>query len=136
MSTRILIVAAALAASTTAIAAAGGAPVLNVEKTCRAAEPLLGANTPGNGAKPDATRPYRDCMASENAARTRAATLWPKAKAADRDTCFGLSKIVYPSYVELAACLEMYQPIPVVTAPAANTGQKAPTGATGDAQPR
>jgi hypothetical protein len=49
-------------------------------------------------------------MQSENAAKKSAAELWPKVKAADRTSCAGLSRMVYPSYVELLSCLQMYSP--------------------------
>jgi hypothetical protein len=127
----IILATMACAASGAMAAAAGGSPVLNVEKTCRAAQPLLGDDTQAKAAKADAGKPYKDCMTSENDARKRASGLWSKAKASDRSSCEGLSKIVYPSYVELAACLEMYQPVPASPTQTIKTGQTGPGASRG-----
>jgi hypothetical protein len=111
-------------------------PKLNIEKTCRAAQPLLGndpaantgsANDLGNAAQ---ANPYKTCMQSEQAAQKSASDLWPKVKAADRTNCVGLSRMVYPSYVELLSCLQMYNPAasgipanPTPTNPLPNVGR-------------
>ena len=49
-------------------------------------------------------------MQSENAAKKSADDIWAKVKASDRVNCVGLSRMVYPSYVELLSCLQMYNP--------------------------
>ena len=49
-------------------------------------------------------------MQSETAARKSSQDLWSKVAPADRDNCVGLSQMVYPSYVELMSCLQMYNP--------------------------
>src|ERR1700756_5329736 len=111
----VLILTAAVAATAVSPAVAQ-VPKLNIEKTCRAAQPLLGTDTTatagtgdnlGNAAEAD---PYKTCMPSETAAKKSAAKLWSKVSAADRNTCVGLSQMVYPSYVELLSCLQMYSP--------------------------
>lgn len=91
-------------------------PQLDVEKTCRAARPLLGGDSTGNAGatagalgNADAAATYRQCMESEKAARKAAEDLWPKIGAAKRENCAGLSRMVYPSYVELLSCLQMYE---------------------------
>jgi hypothetical protein len=112
-----LILAAALAAMALAPAAAQ-VPTLDIEKTCRAAQPLFGPDTTaatgnagdanlGNSAQ---SNPYQTCMQSETAARKSAEDLWSKVDATDRGNCVVLSRMVYPSYVELLSCLQMYNP--------------------------
>lgn len=107
------VIMAAAAVSLALAPAFARVPHLNVEKTCRAAQPLLG-NEPTNHANKlgnaGAINTYKTCMESEMAARKAAEKLWPKVKAADRANCVGLSRMVYPSYVELLSCLQMYNP--------------------------
>jgi hypothetical protein len=89
-------------------------PQLGIEKTCRAAQPLFGQDnadkTAGGGNLGNAgdQKPYQNCMQSENAARKSSADLWSKVSAADQEVCVGLSRMVYPSYVELMSCLQLY----------------------------
>lgn len=107
---------AAAAAALMATQAFAQVPNLDIEKTCRAAQPLLGndnsdaTSTTGNLGNAGGTNTYQTCMQSENAAKTSSEDLWSKVAAADRENCVGLSKMVYPSYVELMSCLQMYNP--------------------------
>jgi hypothetical protein len=99
---------AAMAMSTCAVAATSGIPRLNVEKTCRAEQNppdgfKMAPTTTGNDA-------YADCMKGENAARKSAGNLWSKVSASNRQICASLSSLIYPSYVELMTCLQMYDP--------------------------
>ncbi|HWG06724.1 MAG TPA: hypothetical protein VG271_17085 [Beijerinckiaceae bacterium] len=117
-----------------AATAAGGAeaqvPPLDIEKTCRAAQPLFGVEpTTGSGNSSDLgnsaqQNPYRTCMQSETAAKKSAGDIWSKVKAGDRTNCVGLSRMVYPSYVELLSCLQMYNP---ATSGISANDQNAPT---------
>jgi hypothetical protein len=107
---------AAAAAALMATQAFAQVPNLDIEKTCHAAQPLLGndnsdaTSTTGNLGNAGGTNTYQTCMQSENAAKTSSKDLWSKVAAADRENCVGLSKMVYPSYVELMSCLQMYNP--------------------------
>jgi hypothetical protein len=108
-------------ASTAALAQV---PRLDIEKTCRSAQPLFGnptgtanntnntatAGDPGNLGNANDANTYQNCMDSENAAKKSSADLWAKVAPADRTNCVGLSQMVYPSYVELLSCLQMYDP--------------------------
>ena len=96
-------------------ATVGRFPVLSVEKTCRGAPPLLSAETGAEQASPQSRRElaektYKSCMDSEDAARQQAQERWPHVKPENRTICFDLSRSIYPSYVELASCLQMYDP--------------------------
>jgi hypothetical protein len=110
-----LILAAVLAAMAL-VPAAAQVPTLDIEKTCRAAQPLFGTDTTantgdaGNLGNTTQTNPYDTCMQSETAARKSAEDLWSKVGATDRGNCVVLSRMVYPSYVELLSCLQMYNP--------------------------
>ena len=93
----------------------GRFPALSVEKTCRGAPPLLAADASSQTATPQsrkelADKTYKSCMDSEEAARLQAQERWPHVKPQDRTICFDLSRSIYPSYVELASCLQMYDP--------------------------
>ena len=132
---------AAAVASLTLTQAIAQVPKLDIEKTCRAAQPLLGndntdstSGTAGGGNLNNAAdaNTYRTCMQSETAAKKSAEDLWPKVSAANRQSCLKLSRIVYPSYVELMSCLQMYNPAMNV-APEPDTNIPAPPGHT---QPR
>ena len=108
--TRFILVAAAALMATQAFAQV---PDLDIEKTCRAAQPLLGNEETGNTSNLGNTggaSTYQTCMQSETAAKKSSEELWSKVDPADRENCVGLSKMVYPSYVELMSCLQMYNP--------------------------
>ena len=81
------------------------------------------ASNAGNLGNAGETNTYQTCMQSENAARTSSQDLWSKVDPADRDNCVGLSKMVYPSYVELLSCLQMYNP---ATSGVTSTDQNVP----------
>jgi hypothetical protein len=96
-------------------AGAGPFPVLMVEKTCRGAPTLLSAQPGGEPTTPQArqelaARTYKTCMASEESARQQAQERWPHVKSENQKICFDLSRSIFPSYVELASCLQMYDP--------------------------
>lgn len=106
--------------------AAAAVPLLGVEKTCHAAQPLFGRDTADDAGKSASDRKlgnsndarnYQNCMLSEAAARKSSADLWSKVDAGNRAICIGLARMVYPSYVELMSCLQMYDR----TAPGAKT---------------
>jgi hypothetical protein len=73
-------------------------PVLDVAKSCHAAEDY-GLN--------DSKDTYRNCMLDENEARTQLGQKWSKFKLSSRRACVAVHPI--PSYVEMLTCLEMYQ---------------------------
>ncbi|MGP8232869.1 MAG: hypothetical protein ACLQL2_09415 [Methylovirgula sp.] len=73
-------------------------PVLDIERTCRAAE-AYGMNDPKDT--------YRNCMLDEKEARTQLGQKWSKFKATSRRGCVPPHPI--PSYVEMLTCLEMDQ---------------------------
>jgi len=107
------VILAAAVASLALTQAFAQVPHLDIEKTCRAAQPLLGPDTTGNAGNlgnAGETDTYQSCMQSENAARKSSQDLWSKVAPADRENCVGLSRMVYPSYVELLSCLQMYNP--------------------------
>lgn len=134
-------VLAAVMASATCGAAVAQVPRLDVEKTCHAAQPLFGnedttaptktANG-GNLGNSGETDTYQNCMQSESAAKKSSAELWSKVDAADRGNCVGLSRMVYPSYVELLSCLQMYDPTATGNPP---VGQPAPRARTPQNRP-
>jgi len=120
----------AVLAATVAGRAEAQVPPLNIEKTCRAAQPLFGVDpTADKSASGDLgneaqQNPYKTCMQSETAAKKSAGDIWSKVKAGDRTNCVGLSRMVYPSYVELLSCLQMYNP---ATSGITATDQNGPT---------
>ncbi len=73
-------------------------PVLDIERTCRAAQDY-GMNDP--------KETYRNCMLDEKEARTQLGQKWSKFKATSRRGCVPPHPI--PSYVEMLTCLEMDQ---------------------------
>ncbi len=73
-------------------------PVLNTERTCRAAQDY---------GTTDPKETYRNCMLDEKEARTQLNQKWSKFKAASRQSCIPPRPI--PSYVEMLTCLEMNQ---------------------------
>jgi hypothetical protein len=108
-----MFILAAAVASLVLTQAFAQVPKLDIEKTCHAAQPLLGndnTENTGNLGNSGSTNTYQTCMQSETAAKKSAADLWSKVSATDRQNCVGLSKMVYPSYVELLSCLQMYNP--------------------------
>ena len=110
---KLTVIIAAAAASVALTQAFAQVPHLDIEKTCRAAQPLFGPENTGNAGNlgnAGETNTYQSCMQSENAARKASQDLWSKVRATDRDICVGLSQMVYPSYVELLSCLQMYSP--------------------------
>ncbi len=137
MQKTVFILAAAVAALAITPAFAQ-VPRLDIERTCRAAQPLLGPDTTtgtsadGNLGNAAQTDPFKTCMQSETAARKSAGDLWPKVAAADRNNCLGLSRMVYPSYVELLSCLQMYSP----TTSGLTANEQVATPPAGQAQPK
>ncbi|MDR3408040.1 MAG: hypothetical protein P4L68_06040 [Methylovirgula sp.] len=73
-------------------------PVLDIERTCRAAQDY-GMNDP--------KETFRNCMLDETEARTQLGQKWSKFKAESRRGCIPPHPI--PSYVEMLTCLEMDQ---------------------------
>jgi hypothetical protein len=94
--------------------AADNVPRLDVNKTCRDAYGALQADTATTStvdkkaSEADAQQTYKSCMESEDAARKSAAERWVRVKGENRQTCFGMASAIFPSYVELDACLQMY----------------------------
>lgn len=101
-------------ASCSIVFAADNVPKLDVNKTCRGSYAALQADTSTGstaGKKASAAevqKTYRSCMDSENAARDSAAKRWARVKGENRRTCLSMASSIFPSYVELDACLQMY----------------------------
>jgi hypothetical protein len=94
--------------------AADNVPKLDVARTCRGAYGALQTDmslSPATENKGDAEarqNTYKSCMDSENAARDSAAKRWVRVKGENRRTCLSMASAIFPSYVELDACLQMY----------------------------
>ena len=73
-------------------------PVLDVEKTCRAAQDY---------GTTDPKETFRNCMLDEKEARQQLTQKWSKFKLSSRRGCIPPHPI--PSYVEMLTCLEMDQ---------------------------
>jgi hypothetical protein len=73
-------------------------PVLDMARTCRAAQDY---------GTTDPKQTFRNCMLDEKEARTQLNQKWSKFKATSRRSCIPPRPI--PSYVEMLTCLEMYQ---------------------------
>jgi hypothetical protein len=81
------------------VALAGELPRLDVEASCRAAQPL-------NGQDRD---PYQGCMRDEMEARTQLEQQWASFNDQYRDTCIQETNVEgSPSYVDVLTCLQMY----------------------------
>lgn len=108
--------------------AADRIPTLAVEKTCRGASLDQAATGPGGKvSRDDQKSAYKSCLDSENAAKKAAAARWPRVKGESRRTCVSMASAIYPSYVELDACLQMYDPKDgTVNAPAVPASGAAP----------
>ena len=81
-------------------AASEKVPVLDVTKTCQAAQK----------AQDGITDKYAKCMADEDGAKATLATAWPAARASTRDTCEGEAKDgPFPSYADMLSCVQMFE---------------------------
>jgi hypothetical protein len=93
---------------------ASSMPNLDVAKTCReerSANIAIGGKASGEStSQADIKKSYDQCMSSELNARKRASGTWPRIKEVDRSRCASLAGSIYPSYSELSACLDMYDP--------------------------
>jgi hypothetical protein len=107
--------ALSLSLSCGAVLAAENVPRLDVARTCRGAYGALqtdtatgpaSANKAANAEARQST--YKSCMDSENAARDSAGKRWARVKGESRRTCLSMASAIFPSYVELDACLQMY----------------------------
>jgi hypothetical protein len=85
-------------ASAPVSAALDHVPVLDVQKSCRAAQSYGLA---------DSKATFHSCMLDEQEARTQLGQKWSKFKHSSRRACVPSHPI--PSYVEMLTCLEMYQ---------------------------
>jgi hypothetical protein len=87
-----------LFASAPVLAALDRVPVLDVKKSCRAAESY---------GLTDSKATFHNCMLDEQEARAQLGQKWSKFKLSSRRACLPSHPI--PSYVEMLTCLEMYQ---------------------------
>jgi len=79
-------------------ASAAGPPRLNIQGTCKRAQPL-------SGGEKDA---YQSCVNDENDAQKELAKTWSSFRAAAQSTCVQETQIGgAPSYVELLTCLQL-----------------------------
>lgn len=92
------LLAGAVLVSAPAAASLDRVPVLDVEKSCRAAQ---------NYGTTDPKETFRNCMLDEKEARQQLSQKWSKFKASSRRSCVPPHPI--PSYVEMLTCLEMDQ---------------------------
>jgi hypothetical protein len=83
------------------VASGGGAPAIDIQKTCRTSEQAIFAIF---GDKTAAT--YDSCMRSEQEARQLIAKDWAMFPTADRTLCARPGGYM-PSYVEWLTCFEM-----------------------------
>ena len=95
--------------------AADNVPRLDVARTCRGAygalqtDMALGGKAASKAADAEARQnTYKSCMDSENSARDSAGKRWGRVKGENRRTCLSMASAIFPSYVELDACLQMY----------------------------
>jgi len=95
-------IACALAAGAlwSAGATAQQLPRLDLEATCRAAQPLTAEDR----------NPYESCMRDETDARRQLEGLWSGAASAQRETCGQEAQLGgFASYVDMLTCLQMAQ---------------------------
>ncbi len=104
-------------ASHPATATVNRVPVLNVEKSCRAAQDY---------GTTDPKETFRNCMLDEKEARAQLSQKWAKFKPSSRRACVPPNPI--PSYVEMLTCLEMDQD---ALLPYQGAGGAAPSGGPG-----
>ncbi|SDR63110.1 hypothetical protein SAMN05444161_0774 [Rhizobiales bacterium GAS191] len=82
----------------TGAALAGSPPKLDVQATCRRAQPLSGAEKSA----------YQGCLNDETEAQKELIKTWSSFKAGPQSTCVQETKIGgAPSYVELLTCLQL-----------------------------
>jgi hypothetical protein len=80
------------------MASAASVPTLDIEKTCRRAQPLSAGEKSA----------YQSCMNDENEARKELIKTWSTFKPGAQTTCVQETKIGgAPSYVELVTCLQL-----------------------------
>jgi hypothetical protein len=96
-------------------------PVLDMARTCRAAQDY---------GTTDPKQTFRNCMLDEKEARTQLNQKWSKFKATSRRSCIPPRPI--PSYVEMLTCLEMYQDTLAPYQGGAGSGGAAASGYTHD----
>jgi hypothetical protein len=88
------------------IAAPASVPLVDIQKTCRAAGGVMAGLLPGGTAQHD----LAVCLSSEQAAREQLTTRWATFSPAERAQC--LQRSVYlPNYVEWLTCLEMKEAV-------------------------
>jgi hypothetical protein len=81
-------------------ASAQQVPRLDIEATCRAAQPLTAEDS----------NPYESCMRDETDAERQLKGMWSGAAAAHRQTCAQEAQIGgTPSYVDMLTCLQIAQ---------------------------
>jgi hypothetical protein len=84
----------------TSLASASAVPKLDIEATCRRAQPLSAGERSA----------YQSCMNDETEAQKELAKSWSSFKSGAQTTCVQETKIGgAPSYVELLTCLQLDQ---------------------------
>ncbi|MBV9138198.1 MAG: hypothetical protein JO357_14165 [Hyphomicrobiales bacterium] len=79
-------------------AQAGSPPKLDINATCRRAQPLSGGEKSA----------FRGCVDDERQAQKELAKLWSSFKASAQSNCLEVTRIGgAPSYVELVTCLQL-----------------------------
>jgi hypothetical protein len=97
---RVILAAGLLCPLGAAWAASEKIPVLDVTKTCEAAQKA-------QDGIPDK---FKKCMADEDNAKATLATAWPAARVSTRDTCEGEAKDgPFPSYADMLSCVQMFE---------------------------
>jgi hypothetical protein len=103
------------AQSCSALAVQGSVPRFNIESTCRAAQPFVGANK---------KIALSGCLKDEADARDQLAQKWTSFRPQDRTDCVSQGAAPLPSYVELLTCLEMSADAEALNSPGGVHGYK------------
>jgi hypothetical protein len=100
MKARILVYASALCSLFGVSALAQQLPRFDIEATCRTVQALT----------PQDVDPVQGCIRDETEAEQQLKAVWSSAAANHRETCAAETQVEgYPSYVDVLACLQMYQ---------------------------